>query len=47
LERFWEAANHARISNDRDVVMGLDAEDLLKLYKESLVKTREAIDSWK
>jgi hypothetical protein len=46
LERFWAAANYARINNDRAIVMGLDAEDLLTLYRESLSKTRKAVDGW-
>ena len=46
LERFWAAANYARINNDRAIVMGLDAEDLLTLYRENLAKTRKAVDGW-
>jgi hypothetical protein len=46
LDRFWEAVKYARITNDRDIMMGLDAQDLLTLYRENLVKTKEAIDYW-
>jgi hypothetical protein len=46
LERFWMAAKHARINNDRAILMGLDVDDLLTLYRESLVKTRNAVDGW-
>jgi len=48
LAGFWEAAENARMSNDspRDGTagLGLDAEDLLKLYQEILVRARKEID---
>lgn len=47
LERFREAAKYGKIANSRMIIMGLDAEHLLTLYRENLVKTRQTIDGWK
>jgi len=46
LVRFEEAVESARRRNDRSVLLGLDAEDLLRSYRESLVASRREIDGW-
>lgn len=46
LVGFEEAVESARRRNDKSVILGLDTEDLLRIYRESLVSSRKEIDGW-
>jgi hypothetical protein len=47
LEKFKMATDHAIETNNLNVVMELDVEDILKIYKDNLSKTRKEIDGLK
>jgi hypothetical protein len=44
LEKFKIATDNAIRTNNLNVVMELDVEDILKIYKDNLSKTRKEID---
>jgi hypothetical protein len=46
LVGFEEAVESARRRNDKSVILGLDTEDLLRIYRESLAGSRKEIDGW-